>query len=618
MFRYIALIWNPLIPAESEAAQLIKRRIAALVPTLQQCFHNDGISILCSEAKESGLKVYPVHGNAGVVLGRLFRRNADINDDSQADEGKFDPADDRQLAHSKGRSLITDYWGEYVAFLVENASAAKRIIKDPTGNLPCFRTIWRNVNVVFSCLSDCIDLKILPFSINWSYVASRIGSGGYDYNLNPLNEVAEIHRGECLEISPERGSSVQLYWQPTSFAEPACAIDDVASAALALRATVRSATRTLASSHESILMRLSGGLDSSIISGCLKDMRPNALIKSYTYFAPNGRSDERYWARLAADHASSEHLELAMDPSRTRLDSLTHLRPSVAPVSAFGQLKLGEMERRIAQAHNFTAVFCGDGGDSALGGECISSAVDDFIRLKGVSRGLLKLASQVALKTDALAWTVLRNGIRRYLFGSSMHDYRDKLLLATALATGETRGLGLNSGSYPHPWFVDCAAVPWHVINRLGNLTASPQFYDAFLPPTATSPFVASPLYAQPVTELCLRIPVFTHFHDGRERGLARRAFIEEVPAPILRRQWKDRAPRSFEELVFRNRSFIRETLLGGALCGHKLLDATAVDSVLSGDFSIKQVFVGELMKHLNVEIWLRHFVDNPVQNLAA
>lgn len=618
MFRYISIIWNPLVPAEFGVAQLIGRRIAEVVPTLRQCFHNDGISVVCSEATDTGLKVYPLRRNSGVVLGRLFRRNPDVTDDSPAAEATFDSTDDLRLAASKGRSLISDYWGDYVAFLVDSSSAAKRIIKDPTGNLPCFRTIWRNVNVVFSCLRDCVDLGMLPFSINWSYVASRIGSGGYDYTLNPLNEVSEIHRGECLEILPDMRASARLYWQPTSFAEPPCAIDNCAFAALALRATIRSATRTLARSHETILIRLSGGLDSSIVSGCLRGMQPSARIISYTYFAPSGRSDERYWARLAANHASSEHLEFAMDPSRTQLDSLTRLQPSVAPVSAFGQLKLGEMERRIAQAHNFTAVFCGDGGDSALGGECISSAVDDFLRLKGASRGLFKLASQVALKTDALAWTVLHDGIRRYLFGSRMHDYRDKLLLATALATGQTRGLGLNSGSYPHPWFVGCAEVPWHVINRLGNLTASPQFYDAFLPPTAPSPLIASPLYAQPVTELCLRIPVFTHFHNGRERGLARQAFVEEVPAPILRRQWKDRAPGAFEELVFRNRSFIREMLLGGALCSRKLLDETAVDTVLSSDFSIKQVFVGELMKHLNVEIWLRHFIENPVQKFAA
>jgi asparagine synthase (glutamine-hydrolysing) len=618
VFRYIALIWNPTDPREFETVQLIERRIAERVPTLQQCFQADGLRVLCSEIDRSGLKIYPMTAHSGLVLGRLFRRSSDINDDCPAPEGTFDSTDEDRIIASPGRSRVTQYWGDYVAFLVDKSSAAKWIIKDPTGNLPCFRTSWRHVDIIFSCLSDCIDLGLPPFTINWSYVASGVGSGGYDSSMQPLNEVSEIHRGECLEIASDGQSAVKLYWQPTFFAERACAIENPSAAAVALRATVLSATRALARSHETILMRLSGGLDSSIISGCLKDVQPRPMVTSYTYFAPQGRSDERRWARLAADYAASDHIELAMDPSSTRLESLTRLRPSVSPIPAFTHLKLAEMERGLAQSNSYTAVFCGDGGDSGLGGECIPLAVDDFIRLKGLARGLLQLASQVALRTDALAWRVLRDAMRRRLTGSRMRDYRDKLLLGTALATTETRGIGLTSESYPHPWFKECKEVPWHIVNRLGNLTGSPDFYGAFVPPTSFSPFVASPLYAQPVVELCLRIPVFTHFHNGRERGLARQAFKHEVPALILQRQWKDRAPRAFEEIVSRNRNFIREMLLGGALCSHRFLDAGAIDAVLSGELNTRQFLVGELMRHLNLELWIRSLAENRVQTLAA
>lgn len=113
-------------------------------------------------------------------------------------------------------------------------------------------------------------------------------------------------------------------------------------------------------------------------------------------------------------------------------------------------------------------------------------------------------------------------------------------------------------------------------------------------------------------------LTVFAHFFEGRERGLARTAFGHEVPAPILQRQWKDRAPGVFEELVFRNRKFLREMLPGGALCSHKLLDAGAIESVLSDDFNTKPFFVNELMKHLILEIWVRHFVASPIQKLVA
>jgi asparagine synthase (glutamine-hydrolysing) len=559
-----------------------------------------------------------MESSRGVVVGRIFRRNHDVNCECAASDVTFGSADNARLSMSGGRSLIADYWGEYVAFLVDGSPAVKRIIKDPTGALPCFRTSWRKVEIFFSCLSDCIDLKILAFTVNWTYVEHNVGSCGYDHSLNPINEISEIRRGECLEITSGGRATVKPYWLPTSFAAPENAICDFSYAAAALRASVRSATRTLARSHDSILVRLSGGLDSSIISGCLKDIQPRPAVTSYTYFAPNGRSDERRWARLAADFAEFEHLELAIDPSDTRLELLINLQPSVAPVSAFTHFKLGEMEREIARTYTYTAVFSGDGGDSGLGSECILSAVDDFIRLRGFSRGVLKLASQVALKKDKLAWSVLASATRRSLFGSRMNDYRDALLRATVLARSEARGLGLNSRFFPHPWFSECNEVPWHVINRLGILIATPEFYDAYLPPSASSPLLASPLYSQPVVELCLRIPVFTLFHEGRDRGLARLAFAEEVPRRILQRQWKDRAPRAFEELVRRNRKFIRDLMLNGELCGHNFLNADSIDSVLSGDFHDKRVLASEIFRYLNLELWLRHFTETPVQKLAA
>jgi asparagine synthase (glutamine-hydrolysing) len=616
MFRYIGLMWNPADPSEVDAARLIDRTIAERAPTLQTCFRSNGLMVLCSGC--DGFNVYPMASGSGVVLGRLFRRRGDLHDDSAAAEATFNSADNERLAVSKGRSLISDYWGEYVAFLVDKSSAAKRIIKDPTGNLPCFRTSWRKVNIVFSCLGDCIDLRIFRFTVNWSYVESHVGSGGYDYSRNALNEVSEVHRGECLEITSHGQSSAEFYWKPASFAQPEGIVDDPVFAAKALRATVRSATRTLAQSHERVLVRLSGGLDSSIIAACIKSIRPSPVVTSYTYFAPNGRSDERRWARLAADFVASEHLEIAIDPSRVRLEPLVDLRPSVTPVQAFTQFKLGEMEREIARTHPHTAVFSGDGGDSGFGGDCISSAVDDLIRLKGLSRGIVKLASQVALRTDTLAWSVLGSAMRRYILGTRIVDYRERLLRGTALAAGSMRGIGLNSSRFPHPWFSGCNEVPWHVINRVGNLLATPEFYDVFLAPTSAAPFRASPLYSQPVVELSLRIPVFTHFHEGRERGLARMAFSQEVPSPILRRQWKDRAPRAFEEMVRRNRKFLRELLLGGSLCSRGFLDADAVDSVLSNDFHGNRVLCGEMFKHLNLELWLRHFVAGPVPQVAA
>jgi len=92
------------------------------------------------------------------------------------------------------------------------------------------------------------------------------------------------------------------------------------------------------------------------------------------------------------------------------------------------------------------------------------------------------------------------------------------------------------------------------------------------------APYAASPLCAQPVVELCGRIPVDVHFDGGRIRGLARRAFAAEVAEPILRRQWKDRPLLQLGEVIALNLPFIREHLLEGRLVKERILNRVAVE----------------------------------------
>ena len=97
--------------------------------------------------------------------------------------------------------------------------------------------------------------------------------------------------------------------------------------------------------------------------------------------------------------------------------------------------------------------------------------------------------------------------------------------------------------SVSHPWFRGQRRVPWDTIRRIGTLMMAPDYYSVAVPADAPVPEILAPLYSQPVIEVLLRIPIHTHFHRGRDRGLARMAFVGEAPEPILRRLWKDRAP---------------------------------------------------------------------------
>jgi len=610
MFRFIAILRHPLDSVQASASNLLERTLSDAFPDLKDILRVDehGLVVLCPTDGTPGMKPNLMWNQSGVILGRIHKKRPNDNCDDAAAPAKFDSSDTVKIISSSGRSLINHYWGDYVAIFTDPKLRATFIIKDPTGNLPCFVTQWRGTLVAFSCLTDLIDSRLFSFSANWSYVVSIVGSGGYDALLKPLNEVSEIHRGECLTISRDLHQTRAMYWNPNNFADSSNAIDNVDEAASTLRAAVRTATYSLVTGHSRTLIRLSGGLDSSIVAGCLRSAPTSPKNISYTYYVPDARSDERRWARLAADFSHTEHLELEMDPGKVDLRALRQVRPSVTPVWAYAYLVRDHMERRLLNSHPHSIVFSGDGGDSGFGGECIAFAVDDFLRLRGASRGIVKLAAQVALRTDMLAWTVLAGATRRYFLGSSMYDYREKLLLGASLVSKNIRGTGLHSSGFPHPWFEECTHVPWHVINRLGNLIATPELYNPLLPQSAYAPYSAAPLYAQPVLEASLRIPVYMHFFDGMERSLARKAFQNDVPSAIIRRQWKDRAPGAFEELVQNNRSYLSEVLLDGALCREGVLDRPAVENALSGKLSAQQFFETELITYLHLENWLQHF----------
>ena len=108
------------------------------------------------------------------------------------------------------------------------------------------------------------------------------------------------------------------------------------------------------------------------------------------------------------------------------------------------------------------------------------------------------------------------------------------------------------------------------------------------------------------MVELCLRIPVDIHFDGGRSRGLARRAFADVVPAPILRRQWKDHPVLFFGEVVQNNLAFLREHLLDGVLVREGILNRAAVELALKSGPTLSAAVSGELFSHLDLELWIR------------
>jgi asparagine synthase (glutamine-hydrolysing) len=609
MFRYVALMWDAQLPQLVASSSDWERQLRATAPDWCCVLRRPGIVVLVA-GRSAGLDAHPLCDDAGVVVGEVFARPKEMDSDAPAYDGKFNRLETHQALKSQGRSLASQFWGNYVAFVIDDGHVgsgdrARYVFKDPSGTLPCYFAEREGLQLLFSCLEDCRRID-MPSPVNWEFVRARAVHGFLDMQTPTLLGISTVHRGECARFDVGgRFLSRSVFWHPSTFANPSELITDPAAAARALRATVRSCIHAFARHHSSVLAQTSGGLDSSIVLGCLGDApyRPN--ITCYTDYALEATCDERRWARYASQRGAHRHIECCRDPRDIALREMPRLSPTVEPASYFTHWQRGPLDRQMASQYGATAVFTGEGGDSTLCATSYTFAADHCFRRHGFSAPTWRTALQVASRRDRTLWQVLAKVIRREIFGAGNADERRRQASFNRLvSTDLKKEMAAKGGDFGIR--SDMRRLPEEIRLRLGTLAFPPAFYDLSISARHDAPYAISPLCAQPVFETCARIPIDIHFDGGRSRGLARRAFADVVPVPILRRQWKGRPLRFFEDVIQRNLPFIREHLLEGVLARQGILDRAAVERALEGGPTRSDAVSGELFSHLDLELWIR------------
>jgi len=556
-------------------------------------------------------------GMSGVVLGDLFERSSEPLDDTATSRAQLSPDACEKIVTSKGQDLITSYWGDYVGFVFDSPVTTFRAVRAPTGSLPChYLRIGRAV-IFFSHISDVVALGMAKPKPTDSYLHGRVLGGGQQRMADPLSGISTCLRGQCIQLDPSKrdvGLERHTYWHPLTFDGAADLIQDPDLSARAMRATIRSTVHSRAAQYSSILHRLSGGLDSSIVLGCLKDTPSSPHLTCYTYYWPGRIADERPWAQLAAEEAGCPCIEQPLSLSTFDLSSLPDLPLSLEPVPLLELLHRYRNERSLANSQNAAALCCGDGGDSGFGRHSIALCLVQYLQHHGLGRNTLGFSRDIALYTQQTAWRILYKSLQHWLFGCSAAVQPGNSLRNMQLVNPALLEVQRPERRYPHPWFEHLDDVPWSTIYQLGMLLYEADPFDDIASHT-NAPDLISPLYDQPVVELLLRIPTYLHFESGRERGLARRAFKDDVPSPILNRLWKDRAPGLAETLVERHKVALREALLDGTLMRKGLLNRPATEAALSPRSRKNSVLTGEIMRLLDLELWARNWGNIPSLN---
>lgn len=600
MFRYLAVSWDPAVCGATALARACVASIRSH-PAWQQALDRPRLQVFLTGEITGVNQAYPLRGQRGVVLGRLFDRRLAT---SSPDRITRSLATFDAVADARAGDLLTRYWGRYVAFL-EAPDDAWQVLRDPSGALPCFVRHHAGVSVAFSWLEDVLELlPLLPAPVvSAEGVAAFMAFGDLTGPRTALEGVAQVLAGQCSPMNGAAASAATLAWDAAGLADRPARLQPQ-EAVEALREGVQTCTRAWASCYDPVLLRLSGGLDSSILASCLAPERNASRVTCLNYHSAGIGSDERAFARMVATRFDLDLIEHERD-SDFRLERILDVARTPVPTHYIGRTT-SRSDAEHAQAVGASAMFTGGGGDQLFLEIRQWWPAADYLRVRGLDAGLPAATADAARLGNISVWKALRLALRdrfrRLPPPLGLHEHR-------ALVTDLVRQRAARPAGFIHPVFIAPTPLPIGKLMQVQQLAYSAGYYDPYARQDA--PELVRPLLSQPLIELCLRLPTFLLTLGGRGRGLARSAFAPLLPKPVVDRRTKGGMEEHIKSLLTSNAGLARQLLLDGALVRMDLLDRAAAEAALSRLAGLGAAEVGEIHFCLAIEAWLHSWTSS-------
>jgi asparagine synthase (glutamine-hydrolysing) len=597
VYHFVALLWNNADPPARERAAHLNEKLRQSALRWEHQLCTDGLSVFAAAPSDPGLRSYELPHDAGIVLGRLF--NGNLSNPHLVPGEQFDERAAEEIVRTSGEHLLRNFWGGYVALLRDAGSGRAYVIRDCSGKIPCYYTRSGNITIVFADLGDLAPLGLPAYTVNWEYLAAFIYSSQLQVRACAFNEIQEILAGECLQV---RANSVQQMplWDPRVVCRRR-RIDSPGEAIAELQEVTQRCTDAWAQTCDPILLALSGGFDSAVVLGCLRNSPARPEVTCFNQFTTAPHDDERSYARLAAQRAGVILRELPMDSGADRFDARLLAGPRIPKPGVLGLFRLLEIDliNRVAAMTGARTLWTGQGGDHIFLQTGDSSSANDYFATRGLRWGFLAAVRDAARLSRQPYWFVLKS--------ACMPDLPSRLhgTLTRQPFFVNPEALPDDTDEYvSHPWMSDAEQLPkgkrtqirllGEVTNRhrpIPRLELAPQHH---------------PLMSQPLMEICLQIPTYLLVREGRERGLARQAFADRVPPQIIQRRDKGSIVSHATEMIRQSEEYLRELLLGGVLAGTGIVDRSDLELHIVHGQPLREEHFLPLLACIAAEVWAR------------
>jgi asparagine synthase (glutamine-hydrolysing) len=598
MYPYVAFLHDAKNPRAGASARVLIDRFRGAHEHWAPFDEKKGLSLFHAPPAGRSVSATMLPFGRGVILGTIFPKDPHAT--------PRDPIIDAHAAdrilRTQGRYLASHFWGGYVAFLTDADGTVHDVLRDCSGKIPCYILAYDAITIAASNIEDLAGLALPPFSLNLRYLAGFFHEAEIAHRDCALSGVNELLAGECMEI---RGARTRYFgvWDPRSICREHI-VEDFEDARRQVKTVTQACVNLWAAKYDRVVHHLSGGLDSSVVLGCLTRSTHRPLVTCLHIESSGTGENERAFAELAADRAGVELVVRPAYAQHAKYDERMFRLPR-APKPSVAHLGMAidpDLRNLVPSRVRADATWDGQGGDHLFFESRAMFPAVDYAFRHGVTGDFPGHVRDAIRLSGESYWGVLRSAIYSGLLRSAWHpghEYRKTAIFLNRELVPD------NLADYLwQPWSDDSSDLPPGKRLQIGLLARLIHRHRPI--PGLQYAEDHHPLFSQPLIELCLRIPTYVLLRGGVNRALERAAFEDCVPGEVIRREGKGTIAASFMGKIRESMPFVRELILDGVMVRERVIDRSSLEPYLTCNRPLELRVLWPFLSCVAAEVWAR------------
>lgn len=477
-------------------------------------------------------------------------------------------------------------WGRYAALILTPDHRLIGVFRDPSGAIDCAVSRSGSTWLIASDTPNwMVDATNDHPALSWQTVGDVLRDPITLSSADLLGGWKTVPPG-ALHLPDGRNRTI---WSPAQAVSQSSPVK-----AEQLRATVDSAVAGLVGDRRSLLVEVSGGLDSAIMATSLQAGGFDGQVLWLNTHGPFPESDERTYAAAVADALGVQLTIISRSvgdlAKGLTLEHPRSFRPSLNRLDA----AYDALQAELCEAHGVEGVLTGKGGDVAFLQTATSSILADQLHDQGMAALFDRTAPVLARRMRRSAWRNMRAAI------ASARRPREFSPAVNALLHSDIR----NAESPSHPWLRDLAGIGPGKRQQIVGFASNLGLHGVSRRSERAD--LLHPALSQPVMEAVLATPSYALTKGGHDRLLARDAFADRLPQALIQRRSKAELGGYYGRVIAANIDRLRPHLLEGNLARQGLIDRDQVEAALQVEHLIWQGGYLELMMLALVESWTK------------